>query len=41
MPNELRGCFSTFTIVSYEETVDLGDWGGPGTSLVRMVAVKK
>jgi len=41
MPNELRGCFSTFTIVSYEETVDLGDWGGPGTSLVRMVAVKQ
>jgi 2-polyprenyl-3-methyl-5-hydroxy-6-metoxy-1,4-benzoquinol methylase len=41
MPNELRGCFSTFTIASYEETVDLGDWGGPGTSLVRMVAVKQ
>jgi 2-polyprenyl-3-methyl-5-hydroxy-6-metoxy-1,4-benzoquinol methylase len=41
MPNELRGCFSTFTIASYEETIDLGDWGGPGTSLVRMVAVKQ
>jgi len=41
MPNELRACFSTFAIESYEETAGLGDWGGPGTSLVRMVAVKQ
>jgi 2-polyprenyl-3-methyl-5-hydroxy-6-metoxy-1,4-benzoquinol methylase len=41
MPSELRACFSAFAIASYEETIGLGDWGGPGTSLVRMVAVKQ
>ena len=40
-PGELRGCFKSFAIASYEETIGLGDWGGPGTSLVRMVAVKQ
>jgi 2-polyprenyl-3-methyl-5-hydroxy-6-metoxy-1,4-benzoquinol methylase len=40
-PGELRGCFKSFAIASYEETVGLGDWGGPGTSLVKMEAVKQ
>lgn len=38
-PNELRQCFRAFHIASYEETVGVGDWGGPDSSLVRMVAV--
>jgi 2-polyprenyl-3-methyl-5-hydroxy-6-metoxy-1,4-benzoquinol methylase len=38
-PNELRRCFAGFQIASYEETTDVGDWGGPDSSLVRMVAV--
>ena len=38
-PNELRQCFRGFQIASYEETEDVGDWGGPDTKLVRMVAV--
>jgi len=40
-PGELRDCFKSFAIASYEETVGLGDWGGPNTSLVKMVAVKQ
>jgi SAM-dependent methyltransferase len=40
-PNELRGCFGGFELAVYEETEGIGDWGGPGSQLVRMVAVKK
>ena len=38
-PDELRQCFRGFQIASYEETEDVGDWGGPDSKLVRMVAV--
>ncbi len=40
-PNELRACFKEFEIASYEEADGTGDWGGPGSRLVRMVAVKR
>lgn len=40
-PNELRSCFHDFEIASYEEADGIGDWGGPGSRLVRMVAVKR
>lgn len=40
-PNELRGISSGFDIESYEETEGIGDWGGPGSRLVRMVARKQ
>jgi 2-polyprenyl-3-methyl-5-hydroxy-6-metoxy-1,4-benzoquinol methylase len=40
-PNELRTCFKDFLIEQYEEAEHLGDWGGPPTPLVRMVAKKK
>lgn len=36
-PNELRQCFRGLQIAFYEETVGVGDWGGPDSSLVRMV----
>jgi hypothetical protein len=39
-PNELRACFSGFRIPFYEEADGIGDWGGPGSRLVKMVAVK-
>lgn len=39
-PNELRACFRDFQIAHYEETEGVGDWGGPGSRLVRMVAIK-
>ncbi|MBE3073274.1 MAG: class I SAM-dependent methyltransferase [Acidobacteria bacterium] len=40
-PNQLRVCFSEFLIESYEEADGIGDWGGPGSRLVRMVAEKR
>lgn len=40
-PNELRACFRDFEIAAYEEADGTGDWGGPGSRLVRMVAVKR
>jgi 2-polyprenyl-3-methyl-5-hydroxy-6-metoxy-1,4-benzoquinol methylase len=39
-PGALRDCFAGFDIVSYEEVKRTGDWGGPDSSLVRMVARK-
>ena len=41
LPGQLRTCFSDFEIVRYEETEGMGDWGGPGSQLVRMVARKR
>ncbi len=38
---QLRELFSGFRLDRYEELVDLGDWGGPDTQLVRMVAAKQ
>jgi SAM-dependent methyltransferase len=40
-PGQLRELFSGFRLDRYEELVDLGDWGGPDTQLVRMVAAKQ
>jgi SAM-dependent methyltransferase len=40
-PGELRQIFSDFEIVFYDEKEGIGDWGGPGSGLVRMVAKKK
>lgn len=40
-PGELRRIFSGFEIVFYDEKEGIGDWGGPGSGLVRMVARKK
>lgn len=39
-PGELRGLFAGFEIVFYEEKEGIGDWGGPGSLLVRMAARK-
>jgi hypothetical protein len=39
-PGELRGLFSDFEVLFYEEKEGIGDWGGPGSLLVRMVARK-
>jgi 2-polyprenyl-3-methyl-5-hydroxy-6-metoxy-1,4-benzoquinol methylase len=41
LPGQLKTCFSDFEIVRYEETEGIGDWGGPGSQLVRMVARKR
>jgi SAM-dependent methyltransferase len=40
-PGKLRDYFSDFDIDLYEETDGIGDWGGPGSRLVRMVARKR
>ena len=40
-PNQTRECFAGFELASYEELEGLGDWGGPGSRLVRLVAVKR
>lgn len=40
-PGKLRDYFSDFDISFYEETDGIGDWGGPGSRLVRMVARKR
>jgi SAM-dependent methyltransferase len=39
-PGELRELFKAFRIERYEEVDGVGDWGGPGQRLVRMVASK-
>jgi SAM-dependent methyltransferase len=39
-PGQLRALFAAFTILRYEELKGVGDWGGPGAPLVRMVARK-
>lgn len=40
-PGATRQAFAGFEIVSYEESTGTGDWGGPGSNLVRMVARRK
>jgi 2-polyprenyl-3-methyl-5-hydroxy-6-metoxy-1,4-benzoquinol methylase len=40
-PGGARAAFAGFEIVSYEEVNDTGDWGGPDSDLVRMVARKR
>jgi 2-polyprenyl-3-methyl-5-hydroxy-6-metoxy-1,4-benzoquinol methylase len=39
-PGQLRNCFSGFQIERYEEIDGIGDWGGPGSRLVQMIAQK-
>jgi SAM-dependent methyltransferase len=39
-PGQLRGLLSDFRLDRYEEVTDLGDWGGPDSQLIRVVAVK-
>ena len=40
-PGALRERFAGVEILSYEETTGTGDWGGPDSRLVRMVARKR
>lgn len=40
-PGATREAFAGFEMVSYEESTGTGDWSGPGSNLVRMVARKK
>jgi SAM-dependent methyltransferase len=40
-PGKLRDYFSEFDIDLYEEMDGIGDWGGPGSRLVRMIARKR
>jgi hypothetical protein len=40
LPGQLKTIFSGFKIERYEETAKMGDWGGHGEKLVRMVARK-
>lgn len=39
-PGQLRALLSDFRLDRYEEVTDLGDWGGPDSQLVRVVAVR-
>ncbi len=39
-PGQLKTCFSGFRIERYEEFDGIGEWGGPGSRLVRMIASK-
>jgi 2-polyprenyl-3-methyl-5-hydroxy-6-metoxy-1,4-benzoquinol methylase len=39
-PGELKGYFDDLVIEYYDESERLGDWGGPPTPIVRMVAGK-
>ncbi len=39
-PGQLRSILSTYAMESYEESEGTGDWGGPGSSLVRAIARK-
>jgi SAM-dependent methyltransferase len=39
-PGQLRSIFSAFAIESYKESEETGDWGGPGSRLVRAIARK-
>jgi len=40
-PGQLKECFAGFEMVGYEEIKGLGDWGGPDSNLVRMIARKR
>jgi 2-polyprenyl-3-methyl-5-hydroxy-6-metoxy-1,4-benzoquinol methylase len=40
-PGGSRQAFAGFEIVTYEELTGTGDWGGPDSNLVRMVARKR
>jgi 2-polyprenyl-3-methyl-5-hydroxy-6-metoxy-1,4-benzoquinol methylase len=40
-PGKLRTFFGDFRIEHYEEKEGIGDYGGPGSQLVRMIAQKK
>ena len=40
-PGQLKDCFSGFQIERHEEIDGIGDWGGPGSRLVRMIARKQ
>jgi SAM-dependent methyltransferase len=40
-PGQLKSYFSGFRIERYEELDGIGDWGGPGSRLVRMIARKQ
>jgi len=40
-PNELRSRFEGFEMAFYEEAEGVGDWGGPGSELVKMIAVRR
>jgi SAM-dependent methyltransferase len=40
-PGQLRALLSDFRLDRYEEVTDLGDWGGPDSQLIRVVAVKR
>jgi SAM-dependent methyltransferase len=40
-PNQLRSRFEGFDIAFYEEAEGVGDWGGPGSQLVKMIAVRR
>jgi 2-polyprenyl-3-methyl-5-hydroxy-6-metoxy-1,4-benzoquinol methylase len=39
-PGQLRELFKEFRIERYEEVDGVGDWGGPGERIVRLIAVK-
>ena len=39
-PGQLKVCFSGFQSERYEEFDGIGEWGGPGSRLVRMIAQK-
>ncbi len=40
-PELLKDYFKALRIESYEEVTDFGDWGGPPSRLVRMIARKQ
>lgn len=40
-PGQLRELFGAFRLDRYEEFLGLGEWGGPDSQLVRMVAAKQ
>jgi SAM-dependent methyltransferase len=40
-PGQLKTLFSDFLVDRYDESDGVGDWGGPGSRLVRMVAARK
>lgn len=40
-PGGARAAFAGFEILCYEEVTGTGDWGGPDSQLVRMIACKK
>jgi SAM-dependent methyltransferase len=39
-PGQLKEIFKDLRMERYEEVDGVGDWGGPGQRLVRMIAVK-